>query len=329
MSHVDTIANEDLRRVLRDIEADRNSLLRVLARLTREDLGYARRGGWTIKRVLQHVIESEQMYAKLLAHQCGKTAQDLKASPPEDGHEASARLAETRAGVLAMIDGIDDDTLYRLVRIGHEEYSPLSVLENIALHDREHRAQIAELLSSHRQAQRDANPELSNHGLTIRYAGATDLARITEIYNHYVEKSAATFDLVPFTVEQRMEWFEHYSSSGPHRLLVAESARSEVLGYASSSQFRAKPAYDTTIETTIYCAPEATGRGIGVALYTALFDAVRDEDIHVAVAGITLPNDPSVALHARFGFERIGLMPEVGRKFGRYWDVAWFMRELR
>src|SRR5205085_11231019 len=102
-----------------------------------------------------------------------------------------------------------------------------------------------------------------------------------------------------------------------------------IVGYASSSQFRTKPAYDTTVETTIYCAPGATGCGIGATLYAALFDAVREEDIHVAVAGITLPNDASVALHERFGFRRIGLMPEVGRKFGRYWDVAWFMRRLR
>ena len=104
---------------------------------------------------------------------------------------------------------------------------------------------------------------------------------------------------------------------------------SQIAGYAASSQFRTKPAYDTTVETTIYCAPEATGRGVGGALYAALFDAIRDEDIRVAIAGITLPNDASVALHERFGFHRVGLMPEVGRKFGRYWDVAWFLRELR
>src|SRR5437660_11824704 len=97
MPRLDEISNPDLRRVLRDIEADRDSLLAVVTPLTREDFGYARRGGWTIERVLQHVIESEQTYAKLLAHQCGKTAPDVNAGPPADGHEASARLAETRA----------------------------------------------------------------------------------------------------------------------------------------------------------------------------------------------------------------------------------------
>src|SRR5439155_4360841 len=254
-------------------------------------------------------------YAKLLAHQCGKTAPDPNGTPPAHGDEAATRLAETRANVLSMLDHIDDDTLYRLVRIGHEEYSPLSVLENIAQHDREHREQIADLLSSHGHAQRAAKVEVSVPAVTIRGATDTDLPRITDIYNHYVGTSPATFDLVPFTVEQRMEWFEHYGTIGRHRLLVAESANSEIVGYAASSQFRTKPAYDTTVETTIYCAPEATGRRVGGALYAALFDAIRDEDIRVAIAGITLPNDASVALHERFGFHRVGLMPEVGRKF--------------
>ena len=161
----------------------------------------------------------------------------------------------------------------------------------------------------------------------VRAAVADNVPRITDIYNHYVRTSPATFDLEPFSVDQRMEWFEHYGTTGPHRLLVSESD-GVICGYAATSQFRTKPAYDTTVEVTIYCAPEATGRGIGQQLYTALFDAIRAEDLHVAIAGITVPNDASCALHERFGFRRVGLMHEVGRKFGRYWDVAWYQREL-
>src|SRR2546423_14217021 len=114
MPRLDEITNPDLRRVLRDIEASRRSLLSVVTPLTREDLGYARRGGWTIERILQHIIESEQMYAKLLAHQCGKSAPELPSGPGSDGAEATARLAETRASVMAMIDGIDEETLFTL-----------------------------------------------------------------------------------------------------------------------------------------------------------------------------------------------------------------------
>jgi phosphinothricin acetyltransferase len=94
-----------------------------------------------------------------------------------------------------------------------------------------------------------------------------------------------------------------------------------VIGYAGTGRFRAKAAYDTSVEATIYCASEATGRGIGTMLYRALFEALRSEDINRFVAGIALPNDASVALHRRFGFTPVGTFSEIGRKFGRYWDV--------
>jgi phosphinothricin acetyltransferase len=168
---------------------------------------------------------------------------------------------------------------------------------------------------------------VSDVSLAIRAASIEDLPRVTEIYNHYIVHTAITFDLVPYTVEQRGEWFAQFSDSGRHRLLVAERD-GDVIGYAASHQFRTKAAYDTTVETTIYLAPTATGNGAGAALYTALFEALRDEDIHTVIAGITLPNEASEALHARFGFERAGLMHAVGRKFDRYWDVLWLERKL-
>jgi phosphinothricin acetyltransferase len=163
--------------------------------------------------------------------------------------------------------------------------------------------------------------------LTIRAATRTDLPRLTEIYNYYVVNTAITFDVEPFNVEARAAWFDEHAASGRHRLLVACEGAT-VVGYASSGRFRVKPAYDTTVESSIYCATEATGRGIGTRLYTALFAAIASEDINRIVAGVTLPNDASVALHQRLGFRRIGAYSEVGRKFGRYWDVAWFERPL-
>ena len=163
--------------------------------------------------------------------------------------------------------------------------------------------------------------------LLVRDAREADLSRINEIYNHYVLTSPATFDIEPITAEQRRAWFARFAASGRHRLLVAEE-RGSVLGYADSHQFRDKKAYDTTVETTVYCAPEATGRGIGPLLYAALFDALRGEDLRTALAAITLPNAESVALHERFGFTLVGVMHDVGRKFDRYWDVAWYEKRL-
>ena len=82
------------------------------------------------------------------------------------------------------------------------------------------------------------------------------------------------------------------------------------------------------MEASIYCAPERVGRGIGTSLYRALFKAIAGEDINRIVAGITLPNDASVALHRSFGFTQVGVFTQNGRKFERYWEVAWFERPL-
>lgn len=164
--------------------------------------------------------------------------------------------------------------------------------------------------------------------LRIRPAVHTDLPRLTEIYNHYVVNTAITFDLEPFTIERRAEWFAEHAAAGRHRLLVAEQD-GRVLGYASSSRFRDRAAYDTTAETSIYCAPEATAQGVGTALYRDLFASIEHEDINRLAAGITLPNEASIALHKRFRFVQVGVFTQVGRKFGRYWDVAWYDRPLQ
>jgi phosphinothricin acetyltransferase len=164
---------------------------------------------------------------------------------------------------------------------------------------------------------------------TIRAARGDDLEALTEIYNHYVVNSAITFDLRSLTTEDRRPWFDDHSHSGPHRLIVATDGRGNCLGYASSSRWRPKPAYNTTVEVSVYCHPNARGCGYGTALYTALFAALEGEDVHTIVAGVSLPNPASLALHERFGFRPVGVFHSVGRKFGKFWDVAWFERQLR
>ena len=138
--------------------------------------------------------------------------------------------------------------------------------------------------------------------MLIRPANSEDLPRLTAIYNHYVVNTPITFDVEPYTVERRVPWFEQFAITGRHRLLVAE-ADGLVVGYAGTTRFRAKPAYDTTVETTIYLCSEAAGKGIGSMLYRALFNSLANEDIHRIVAGYTMPNPASKALHDRFGFQ--------------------------
>jgi phosphinothricin acetyltransferase len=155
----------------------------------------------------------------------------------------------------------------------------------------------------------------------VRAARVDDLPRLTEIYSHYVMESPATLDLEPSTVDQRREWFAPFRETGRHRLLAAEESGA-ILGYAGTMRWRPKPAYDTTVETTIYCAAETIGRGVGARLYAALFEAIAREDVHRGAA--MCPSNPaSAALHERFGFRPAGTSTEVGYKFGTYWDECW------
>ncbi|MGW3012297.1 N-acetyltransferase family protein [Streptomyces sp. NPDC001219] len=195
------------------------------------------------------------------------------------------------------------------------------------------------------------------HGeVQVRAGVEADLPALTDLYNHFIRETSLTFDLEPFTPEQRRPWLLSHPQDGPHRLLVAQEATERtkiphngpppapsigaaapggaghpdgaLLGYATSSAFRPKAAYGPSVEVTVYCAPDAGGRGIGTLLYKALFEALAGEDVHRAYAGIAQPNEASQRLHARFGFRHIGTFTEVGRKFGRYWDVAWYQKDL-
>jgi len=162
----------------------------------------------------------------------------------------------------------------------------------------------------------------------IRPAREQDLPALVRIYNHYVTATHITFDTEPFTAAQRRPWFDAFSLRGPHRLLVAAVA-DRAVGYASSTRFRPKPAYDQSVETTIYLHPDFVGQGIGRRLYTHLLKAIRLEpSVHRAYGAIALPNPASIALHERLGFELVGTFREVGFKFEEYWHVSWFEKDV-
>jgi phosphinothricin acetyltransferase len=163
--------------------------------------------------------------------------------------------------------------------------------------------------------------------LRLRRGAVEDLAALTELYNHYIAHTPISFDLEPFTIAQRQPWFSAFGSTGRHQIFVAEAA-GRLLGYACSHGFRPKAAYATSVETSVYCAPEAVGKGLGRRLYDTLFEALASEDVHRAYAGVTLPNPASVGLHETVGFRKLAVYTEVGRKFGRYWDVLWLEKRF-
>jgi len=163
--------------------------------------------------------------------------------------------------------------------------------------------------------------------LVIRPVAQMDLPGLTEIYNHYVRETTVTFDVQPFTVEQRKAWLNGFAATGRYRCLVAQND-GVVIGWASSHPYNERAAYEATVSTSVYLAPGMTGQGIGRQLYAALLDALEEEDVHRAVGRITVPNEASVALHRALGFAPAGLYPQVGRKFGRFWDVATYLKAM-
>ncbi len=161
---------------------------------------------------------------------------------------------------------------------------------------------------------------------TIRAATEGDLEQINAIYNHYVERSHATFDLEPTGMEYRREWFAERQGARHH--VFAAVSDDEILGYTAAGRYRPRAAYDTTVESSVYVVPGLQGHGLGRALYRVLVEAIDASDVHRVVAGVALPNPASVALHLEFGFHRVAHFSEQGHKFGRYWDVDWYEREV-
>ena len=131
-----------------ELDAARRELLPVVSALSDGDLDRERRGGWTVRRVLGHVIESEWLYANLVAHLRGAPAPgDVVSGGPSSAADAAQRLDASRRALLAALDGVDEASFYRLSVVGHEEYSIISVLENTANHDREHAGQIQAIVN--------------------------------------------------------------------------------------------------------------------------------------------------------------------------------------
>ncbi len=148
-----------------------------------------------------------------------------------------------------------------------------------------------------------------------------------DIYNHYVRETPITFDVEETSIEARRVWFGQFDTTGRSQLIVCEED-GQIAGYAHSTPFRPKPAYRRSVETTIYMNPESQGRGNGSALLADLISRLEAVRVHRAYAIITLPNDASIRLHEKFGYQHLMALSEVGHKFERYWDTQWMERKF-
>lgn len=159
--------------------------------------------------------------------------------------------------------------------------------------------------------------------VVIRLAGAADAAGIAAIYRPFVELHHFTFEETPPGESE----IAHRMASPIHPWLVAEK-EGRVLGYASTSPMRGRAAYRWSVETGIYLAPDAQGRGLGRTLLGAHVDLLERQGFVTAIAGIALPNEPSVALHEKLGFTLLGIERGVGFKLGQWIDVGRWQRDL-
>ena len=154
------------------------------------------------------------------------------------------------------------------------------------------------------------------------------LPAIARIYAAAAADTWATFDLEGHPVSWWEETLANADRALGHMLLSAIDGDGAVIGYAKSGKHKEKPAYDSTVETSIYVDSAARRGGVGGALYDELLRRLDEGPARLAVAGIALPNHGSVALHVSRGFESVGVFRDVGVKLGRVWDVEWFQRRL-
>lgn len=163
--------------------------------------------------------------------------------------------------------------------------------------------------------------------MEIRPATIADAPAMNALYNPFILDTPATFETDPIEEAARRRWLETRLANPRWPVFVAAEA-GRIAGFANGSPFDERRAYETSIKVSVFIAPAAQGKGVGVRLYDALFDAVGRADVHRAYALIVAPNPASVALHQRFGFRHVSTLDEVGRKFGRYYSVMWFEKRL-
>ncbi|ATQ77132.1 phosphinothricin acetyltransferase [Massilia violaceinigra] len=163
--------------------------------------------------------------------------------------------------------------------------------------------------------------------LNIRDAGADDAAAIVAIYNHYILTTSISFEEESVSEEVMAGRISDIQQAGLPFLAMTEG--DTVIGYAYATKWRVRRAYRFAVESSIYLAPELGGKGHGATLYKALLARLAQGEVHMVIGGVAQPNEASVALHEKLGFKKVAHFSEVGFKFGRWIDVAYWELKLQ
>ncbi len=146
---------------------------------------------------------------------------------------------------------------------------------------------------------------------------------ILDIFNEAIVHSTALYDYRPRPAQSMRAWFDT-KRAGAFPVIGAEDAQGRLLGFASYGSFRAWPAYKYSVEHSVYVHKDHRGHGLGAALLRELIERARAQDLHAMIGGIDAANAGSIALHLQLGFRHVGTLPEVGFKFGRWLDLAFY-----
>ncbi|GAA6206596.1 N-acetyltransferase family protein [Thalassotalea sp. SU-HH00458] len=160
----------------------------------------------------------------------------------------------------------------------------------------------------------------------LREVELNDAPQIANIYNYYIESTVITFEeqvIVAQDIEKRIEKIQRAG----HFWFVAE-VDNKIVGYAYSAPWRDRSAYRFASEVSIYLTKDSQGKGLGTLLYQALFQQLKSTPIKILIGGITLPNESSVALHEKFGMEKVAHFKDVGYKFDQWLDVGYWQLKL-
>jgi phosphinothricin acetyltransferase len=160
----------------------------------------------------------------------------------------------------------------------------------------------------------------------LRDAIADDARAIAAIYNPYILNTTISFEEEAVTDAAMAQRIADVQGGGLPWLVAERDGK--VLGYAYATKWRVRHAYRFSVESSVYLAPEAARQGVGTALYTALLAQLAERGVHLVIGGIALPNDASVALHEKMGYEKVAHFREVGFKFGRWLDVGYWQKKL-
>lgn len=156
-------------------------------------------------------------------------------------------------------------------------------------------------------------------GIEIRQATQQDIADITRIYNFAIEHTTATFDLESKTIGDRLQWFQARTHAYP---IIVATIDGQVVGWAAIRRYGNGKAYRYTVEDTIHVDPDHQEKGVGTALLARLIEIAEEKGYHTMVASIVGGNNSATRLHEKFGFETVGVMRHVARKFDTWLDVV-------